>query len=436
MSCPVIVSPGLTRQAFNLPSYEPDYHGRDLESGDWVIADHEHPAFGKSAYQFARTEQGQPWVTNDGKCLLCNKNAPWNHFSGMGHASKLKLEYDPMDQLFKLEHPGHLLQMSQEQAKQYKQKFIKGLMDRGMSHQEIKRRIKEATRKNPDQIEANRFRHYLLHTDSSSEAGSAAAGDSEQEPQPKRIRGSASQNGRQSDHGHQGTSASGGTIQFDLSMDPHFQAWLTNFQAWQASLTNVMRLVDSHGGEICELNKKVRALMTWASDPYDESTSSATPQNLIPPMPYHGAAPQFPSGQAGSRHPQHQQPPPAANYLPPQPPGSRHSQHQQPPPAANSLPPHPMTFQDGVQAKMPPRIRPPTFLRPPSPPPSGARSVRGDSNAASGATATALAPETFLQMPVAGFQGMPPPADQGTPPPAHPRQNSSNAPRFKPFIPP
>ena len=176
--------------------------------------------------------------------------------------------------------------------------------------------------------------------------------------------------------------------------------------------------------------------MTWASDPYDESTSSATPQNLIPPM-----QPQFPSGQAGSRHPQHQQPPPAANYLPPQPPGSRHSQHQQPPPAANSLPPHPMTLQDGVQAKMPPKIRPPTLLRPPSPPPSGARSVRGDSNAASGATATPRAPETFLQMPGAGLlqnlASLTGHSDQGMPPPADPRQNSSNAPRWlKPFSPP
>ena len=105
MSCPVIVSPGLTRQAFNLPSYEPDCHGRDLESGDWVIADHEHPAFGKSAFEFARTEQGQPWVTNDGKCLLCDKSALPNHCASVGHANKLKIEFDPMEQLFKIEHP-------------------------------------------------------------------------------------------------------------------------------------------------------------------------------------------------------------------------------------------------------------------------------------------------------------------------------------------
>ena len=83
MSQPVIVSPSLTREAFNLPTHEPEYRGRiSEEPGDWVIADHEHPAFGKSAFQFVGMAntctmvRQSRFVTQKALTIICDPGLP------------------------------------------------------------------------------------------------------------------------------------------------------------------------------------------------------------------------------------------------------------------------------------------------------------------------------------------------------------------------
>ena len=153
-----------------------------MDPNDWIIDDHAHPAFGKSAYQFPSTEARQPWVTDGGKCLLCGKTAQANHCASDRHAKKLTECYDPMQTLFKLEHKNIIDSMSQQDQKKFKTKFIQGLMDRGWSHQDI---LDHQTR-------PNELRDYLvMSSDASTEAGSAAGdsiahGDSEAENPAKR----------------------------------------------------------------------------------------------------------------------------------------------------------------------------------------------------------------------------------------------------------
>ena len=49
-----------------------------------AIEAHDHPAVGKSAREFAKTEGKQPWVAG-GYCLLCGKQAHTSHFSSKVH---------------------------------------------------------------------------------------------------------------------------------------------------------------------------------------------------------------------------------------------------------------------------------------------------------------------------------------------------------------
>ena len=294
---PPIVAKGLTWEAADLPTFADVRHrGHPLQHTDWIIDLHEHPAFGKSAFEFARTEARQPWVAC-GICLLCGKDAQASHCACERHAKKLTEEFDPMDTLCKGEYK-HLIEGFPRPEKEFKTKFIEGLLARGWTDQEIRDR----------QSTPNELRDYLVmspsqmegsaRSDAGSAAGESMATASEGEPPAQRHCGPR----RQFESGPvlQRMSAPG-----PMALDPR--------------LSQVMSTVEQHSGMIRQLHRVVRALMEWASDPATGSNSAAeTPQ--LPP--------------AGSCHPQQPQLPPAGSCHPPQPP-----------------PAQPQRLQGGAQAK-------------------------------------------------------------------------------------
>ena len=114
-------------------------------------------------------------------CLLCGKDAQASHCACERHAKKLTEEFDPMDTLCKGEYK-HLIEGFPRPEKEFKTKFIEGLLARGWTDQEIRDR----------QSTPNELRDYLvMSSDASTEAGSAAGdsiahGDSEAENPAKR----------------------------------------------------------------------------------------------------------------------------------------------------------------------------------------------------------------------------------------------------------